>query len=206
MKNPLNYQTTEYDCGPTTMNNAISYLFKREEIPPDVIKHIVLYSLDAYNGKGEFGKSGTSGMAMMFLCNWLNQFGKVKPFPIHGEFLTGSDVFIGQSGKISASLQQGGAVIVRLMYGCWHYVLLTGTDENNTYLFDPYYRKRPFTTEGLQIISDAPTTMNRRVANSILNSEEKLAYALGPVDTREAVILFNKNTQKTPERTIEYFI
>jgi len=42
MKNPLNYQTTEYDCGPTTLINAISYLFRREEIPPDVIKHIVL--------------------------------------------------------------------------------------------------------------------------------------------------------------------
>jgi hypothetical protein len=67
MKNPLSYQATEFDCGPTTLTNAISYLFKREEIPPDVIKHIVLYSLDAYNCKGEFGKSGTSGMAMMFL-------------------------------------------------------------------------------------------------------------------------------------------
>lgn len=206
MKNPLNYQTTEYDCGPTTMTNAISYLFKREEIPPDVIKHIVLYSLDAYNGKGEFGKNGTSAMAMMFLCNWLNQFGKVKHFPIHCEFLTGADVNLGQQSRISASLQQGGAVVVRLMYGCWHYALLTGTDEQYTYLFDPYFRKRPFTAEGLDIITDAPAAMNRRIANSILNSEAKISYALGPKDTREAVILFNKNTQKTPEKTIEYFI
>ena len=66
MKVPLSYQTTEYDCGPTTMINAISFLFERHEIPPDVIKQIMLYSLDVYNGKGEFGKSGTSCMAMMF--------------------------------------------------------------------------------------------------------------------------------------------
>ena len=145
-------------------------------------------------------------MAMMFISNWLNQFGRVKHFPIHGEFLTGKDVFIGQTSKISASLQQGGAVVVRLMYGCWHYALLTGADETSIYLFDPYYRKRPFTMDGLDLITDAPTKMNRRVANDIINSESKTAYALGPIYAREAVILFNKNTQKTPEKTIEYFI
>lgn len=32
MKNPLRYQMTEYDCGPTSMLNAVSYLFQREEI------------------------------------------------------------------------------------------------------------------------------------------------------------------------------
>ena len=31
MKNPLHYQFSEYDCGPTTMQNAISFLFEREE-------------------------------------------------------------------------------------------------------------------------------------------------------------------------------
>ena len=34
MKNPLRYQMTEYDCGPTSMLNAMSYLFPREAIPP----------------------------------------------------------------------------------------------------------------------------------------------------------------------------
>ncbi len=33
MKNPLNYQTTEYDCGPTTLINAISFLFEKEGNP-----------------------------------------------------------------------------------------------------------------------------------------------------------------------------
>ena len=33
MKNPLHYQLTEYDCGPTSLLNAISFLFEREEIP-----------------------------------------------------------------------------------------------------------------------------------------------------------------------------
>ncbi len=206
MKNPLSYQSTEFDCGPTTMTNAISYLFKREEIPPDVIKHIVLYSLDAYNSKGEFGKNGTSGMAMMFLCNWLNQFGKVKRFPINGEYLTGSEVFIGQNSKIVTGLQQGGAAVVRLYYGCWHYVLFTAADDENIFLFDPYYRKKPFQIPGIEMVADAPTRMNRKVAYGILNSETKGVYTLGPKESREAVILFNESTRRTPNRTIEYFI
>ena len=41
MKNPLNYQMTEYDCGPTSMANAVSFLFKREEISPDIPKYIM---------------------------------------------------------------------------------------------------------------------------------------------------------------------
>lgn len=31
MKNPLHYQFSEYDCGPTTMQNAISFLFERRK-------------------------------------------------------------------------------------------------------------------------------------------------------------------------------
>ena len=40
MNNPLRYQVTEYDCGPTSMLNAISYLFPREEIPPEIVRNI----------------------------------------------------------------------------------------------------------------------------------------------------------------------
>lgn len=36
MNNPLRHQMTEYDCGPTSMLNAVGYLFRREEIPPEI--------------------------------------------------------------------------------------------------------------------------------------------------------------------------
>ncbi len=143
---------------------------------------------------------------MMFLSNWLNQFGKVKKFPIACEFLTGSDVYVSQSSKIVTSLQQGGVVVSRLWYGCWHYVLLTGADESYIYLFDPYYRKNPFHIKGIDMMSDAPAKMNRKVAYDLMNGTGKGTYAFGPKDTREAMVMFNRNTQKTPFKTIEYFI
>ena len=60
MKTPLHYQMTEYDCGPITVMNAIIYLFEREQIPPDLIRNIMLYCLDGYGAEGAPGKSGTT--------------------------------------------------------------------------------------------------------------------------------------------------
>lgn len=31
MKSPLRYQISDYDCGPTSMLNAVSFLFEREQ-------------------------------------------------------------------------------------------------------------------------------------------------------------------------------
>lgn len=67
MKNPLHYQMTEYDCGPTSLMNAVSFLFEREKIPPELIRNIMLYCLDCYGEEGSPGKRGTSRAAMMFL-------------------------------------------------------------------------------------------------------------------------------------------
>ncbi|SHI79072.1 C39 family peptidase [Parasporobacterium paucivorans] len=205
MKNPLIYQSTEYDCGPTSMLNAISFLFHRKDISPDVIKSIMLYSLDRYNKKGEAYKSGTTGMAMLFLANWLNQFGKVKKWKIYCEVLNGEMVTVSQNSRIAECIGQSGAVVARVMLGCWHYVLITGIDNEYVYLFDPYYRERPFPEEGIEMIKDAPKKMNRKIRHSVLNSEEKGNYALGKLETRKCVLIYNKQTRLTMD-SIEYII
>ena len=73
-KVPLRYQISEYDCVPTTFLNALSYIFDRKEIPPEVIKMIMLYSLDSFDKNGEAGKGGTTGIAIRHLCEWLNYY------------------------------------------------------------------------------------------------------------------------------------
>ena len=92
MKNPLHYQFSEYDCGPTSMQNAISFLFEREEIPPEVLRNIMLYCLDCYNSEGVPGKSGTSCAAMMFLSNWLNSMGDLGILAVKSRYLSGKEV------------------------------------------------------------------------------------------------------------------
>lgn len=206
MKNPLHYQLSEYDCGPTSMMNAISFLFEREEISPVVIRNIMLYCLDSYNGEGIMGKSGTSHAAMMFLSNWLNGFGKIGQLPVSSDYITGKSVWIGRESLINDALNRGGAVVVRLFFDCGHYVLLTGVQEDKILMFDPYYVKEPFPEKDIIQVEDQPFCYNRIVDKKYFNRESTELYALGPMEDREAVIIFNENTKKTAEKTIEYFI
>lgn len=196
MKNPLYYQATEYDCGPTSMLNAISYLFEREEIPPIIIKTIMTYCLDQYNEKGEICKGGTSCMAMKHLSDWLNQYNKINKFPISCEYLSGNEVEAERGNRIIRCLKNGGVTVLRVWYECGHYVLLTGADSHNVYLFDPYMRKVPFDTKGIEIIQNAPTCVNRKVTYDILNAEGNGFYEMGLKDAREAVIVYNLDLKK----------
>jgi hypothetical protein len=206
MKNPLHYQITDYDCGPTSMLNGISYLFEREEIPPEIMRNIVLYCLDCHGRDGVPGKRGTSCSAMMFLSSWLDGFGKMELLPISSSYISGKGVYIGQQSLINDTLIRGGAVVVRLFYDEWHYVLLTGIDGDNLLVFDPYYREEPFEDENIKIVNDNLFKYNRIVPISYFNQQSETLYSFGGYDTREAVLLFNTNTKITQEDTVEYFI
>ena len=206
MKNPLHYQLSEYDCGPTSMLNAISYLFQREDIPPEIIRNIMLYCLDCYGSDGTSGKSGTSRMAMMFLSNWLNGFGPAGHFPISSRYLSGQAVNFRQDSSLRDALRCGGAAVVRVNLDGWHYVLLTDIREDDVYLFDPYYLSRPFPDEAIRMITDHPTAYNRIVPARCFEREPQELYAFGEVEGREAVLLFNEKTKLTAEKTVEYMI
>ena len=213
MKNPLHYQLTEYDCGPTSLLNAISFLFEREEIPPEVIRNIMLYCLDCYGAEGAPGKSGTSCTAMMFLSNWLTQFGQMKNFPISCSFFSKDDVILSENSRFISALQQGGVVLLRVYLEVPHYILLTGISGNDIYVFDPYYEElddpeldKEFFEDGITFITDQPKRANRLISIERLSNTGVGFYEMGPYEEREAVILFNTNTRKTPENSIEYII
>ena len=206
MKNPLHYQLSEYDCGPTAMLDAISYLFEREEIPPELIRNIMLYCLDCYGAEGAPGKSGTSRAAMMFLSNWLNGFGEIHDLPVSSRYLSGKSVYLGQESYINDALRRGGAAVVRLFYDEPHYVLLTGVKDGVVEMFDPYYRDTPFPEKDILLVTDHVTSCNRLVPEHYFNKEAEEIYALGPIDGREAVLVFNDRTRLEAEKTIEYFI
>ncbi|MBQ3379994.1 MAG: peptidase C39 [Clostridia bacterium] len=206
MKNPLHYQLSEYDCGPTSLLNALSVLFEREEIAPDIIRNIMLYSLDCYTSDGAQGKSGTSHMAMMFLSGWLDGLGKVGYMPVSSRYLRGKKVFIGQDSLINDALKRNGVAVVRLFYDVEHYVLLTGVREENILMFDPYYETEAFPHSDIHITLNHPTFYNRIVPFTYFNKETCDIYSLGDPKLREAVILFNETTKLTEDSTIEYFI
>jgi hypothetical protein len=206
VKNPRRYQLSEYDCGPTSLLNAMSYLFQREEIPPEIVRNIMLYCLDCYGSDGTSGKSGTSHMAMMFLSNWLNGFGQAGHLPISSRYLSGRAVNLDENGEIRDALRRGGAVVALVDFDGWHYVLFTKISGDLVYIFDPYYRDKPFSGEDIQMVADRPMDYNRVVPSRYFQRETREVYSFGPMEQREAVLLFNENTRLTAEATVEYMI
>ena len=180
MKTPLHYQMTEYDCGPISMMNAIIFLFDREQIPPDLIRNIMLYCLDGYGAEGAPGRSGTTRAAMMFLSNFLGSFGRTGQLDLSARYLSGSCVRVSQNSAITDCLRRGGAVVVRLyLLDDPHYILLTGVH---------------------------PYAYNRVIPFSYFNHTGRTQSALGETARREAVLLFNTHTELTEEQTVEYVI
>lgn len=207
MKNPLHYQFTEYDCGPTTMVNAIGYLFEREEIPPDIIRTIQLYCLDTVGSDGSYGAMGTTRMAMMFLSSWLDNYGHTGRFPVSSRYLRGDEVFIGETSRINDALRRHGAAVVRLYLDVEHYVLMTGAEDGRILLFDPYLDPdQGALPPGCVRVTDRPFSCNRIIPFEVFNTEAHTDYALGEKPQREAVLIFNEKTALTAEKTIEYFI
>lgn len=203
MKNLLNYQTSEYDCGPVTLLNGIRYLFEREDIYPDIIKFIMLYSMDTYNEEGELCKHGTSAAAMNYINSWLNHFSQVKNFPLHCEFYSGKDVTLAPGSPILQALEKGGVVLLRVFLEVAHYVLLTGIENNRILLFDPYYEEEDdpeldeeYFTDEIIFINDRPKSANRSVAIERLGRVTNGYYEMGEFCCREALIMFNTDTSK----------
>jgi hypothetical protein len=188
------------------MLNAISYLFNREDIPPEVVRNIMLYCLDCSSPEGIPGKRGTSCAAMMFLSNWLNNLSEIGQLDVFCKYISGKSVFVGDDSVINDALHRGGAAVVRLFYDEWHYVLFTGERDGNVYVFDPYYRDESFEQSDITVTLEHPFEYNRIIPSKYLNREVTELYSLGPSDIREAVILFNDKTKLTEEKTIEYFI
>lgn len=104
------------------------------------------------------------------------------------------------------ALRRGGAAVVRVDLEGWHYVLLTHICGDQIFLFDPYYRAEPFSDGALQMVADHQTEYNRIIPVRYLEKTVQDVYAFGPVEGREAIILFNDETVLTEDKTVEYII
>ena len=156
-----------------------------------MIKAIYKYTLDGFNERGESGKSGTSHMAMSFLSHWFNQYSRQMKFPIRCEFVSGEEVRLEPGCKLYECLENGGIAVMRLWYGCPHYVTVVGVEDDCLLMFDPYYRTDAFTVEGIEIIDDHPLTYNRKVSLARMLQNKRRAYSLYHLDNRELLLMYN---------------
>ena len=124
------------------------------------VRNMMLYCLDCHSKEGITGKRGTSRAAMMFLSNWLNEYGELGIMSVSSEYLSGRSVYISEESRINHALNHGGVAVVRLYLEEEHYVLMTGIQNENILLFDPYYWDKPFEQKDILMDDKHPREYN----------------------------------------------
>ncbi len=197
MKNDLIHQSSEYDCGPTCLVNALRFLYEREEIQPGMLQRIWIMGNDTCCEKGGPGCRGTSRASMRYMADWLREYGRNCRFPVDAEFLCDGDAAVAPGNRVWAALEEGGCAVMRCYAGeIPHYVLLTAVlPHGEIGLFDPYAEDPDFREAGRRVVTGFPKQMNRAVRYDLLNRTDKADYAMGEPAEREIVILRRTDRQ-----------
>ena len=188
MKTPLRFQITESNCDTISLQNAISFLFERKEIPAELLKAIHEYTLDCHDKYGNLGQGGTSREAIDKLTKWISEYSKKKDFGIICERLTKEEVIL---DKMQKCIDDNGCIFVRLWQECEHYVIITKIKSKKAYIFDPYYLDKEAYKKDKEVkmIFNKPFTHNRIVSLKRLFSETKKDFSMGPIEKRECVLI-----------------
>lgn len=177
-RTPLIYQPTKYDCGPTTLMNALRYLYAREELDPELEVGVYARTLDDFNDDGEYGKRGTSHLAIRHVIRFFEGYGKATGFPIRARVLTGTDVLFRPESAITAALRDGAVGVARVWHNHGgHYILLTGVENGRVLVFDPSATADTIDPDRV-IAIDQPFRANRSVDPAVFNAEGDTTYAL----------------------------
>lgn len=197
MKIPLRQQISEYDCVPTTFLNAISYLYDRNEIPPQVIQRIYLYCLDEISVRSQAPKigHGTTRLAIQLLSQWINYFTYEK-FQTNTEFLEGDDVHFSTGSKLIKHLNDKGVLMLRVKASrtknIWHYILVLEMKGDWIYCYDSYSKSlkanSPGNYEYLQYAED--NQANLRVSKKWIDKKSNQNnFKLGSSSERECLLI-----------------
>ena len=186
MKVPLRYQITEYDCGPVSFLNAISFLFDREEIDPELIKVVHQYTLDGQDKFGNIGKGGTTRSAIEKLSKYLND--NIDKYKILCKPLEKVNI-----ETINECLNNRGCALYRTYIEKYeHYVIITKIENEKIYLFDPYYLETNTYSEtnNFQIVLNSLFSYNRIITEKKFLDEKENDFSLGPIEKRQCVLLY----------------
>ena len=195
MRVPFRQQATNYDCAPSSIINALKYLFDRKDIPPFVVQRIYKDCLDIESFRG------TSSGAMHDISYWLNAYREqsFKQFIVRTRFITGKQVHLRTNSKIIRCIEEKGAALlcVHASRRSWHYIICIRTDGEWLYCYDPApHSKRfkiPDTVVFIEACGQEPNLKIRcnwldRMLHEAANHDE-CKYIFGNNEQRECLLL-----------------
>lgn len=191
MKIPLRFQITEFDCGTVALQNAISYLYDRENVPAELVRAISIYTVNCYDERGNISDYGTSKDVMENMTVWIDKFLQQCSFGLKCQRRVGENIFF---DELKQCVDQRGCVLFKTYRnGKEHFVIITMMDNDYIYVWDSYYLGETYydSERKISIIFNKPFHYNRKISVSRFIESNMNDFALGPVDQREC-LLFNK--------------
>lgn len=189
MKSPLMYQLTENTCGEVAAFNCVSYLFDREAMPLELLQILASYTIGCLDEEGRLSNREFCDNFMYFISSWIAGFAKEKHIPLKAKYLTGEDVNL---LTIRHCLLSGGCVELKTTRRGKHFVTITGMDDEDMFIFDPYFKPngsyKP--QQGIEIVNDKPFEYNRKVKIEKFIQEQSVELVLGKREFREAILFY----------------
>jgi hypothetical protein len=186
---PLHYQATQVDCYPTSILNALIWLFERQELPGAVLQRIYLCCLDGIEHR--ITGSYTSEHASLALVDWLSDF-KTPAFAVDAEVITGHALHLNPSSRVLRWLRRGGVAVLDVYdtTATTHSILALAAGVDHVDFWDPYLRGRRYDygSGSMRLATDGRSP-NLRLAKARLGSPRLRRYALGPTATRTGVLV-----------------
>lgn len=194
MKTPLRYQITEYDCGTVSLLNAVSYLFKREDIPVELVRAIHMYTIDCYGYTGQKSNEWMPSSSINEMCRWFTNCSLKNDYKINSSYLRGTNV---NYENIEKCIRAGGVVFTRIWRKEPQYVIITNINVLNTYIFDSSYAEdEDYKKEtDIRVIESKPSEYNRIVRTDKVFSETNSIYSLGKYEDRECILMNKKGKE-----------
>jgi hypothetical protein len=186
---PLRYQVTPADCYPTSVLNALVWLFERHALPGAVLQRIYAYCLDGM----ERGLPGayTSIHASLALVDWLCEF-KTRTFGVSAETLQGSDLHLRPSSEVFRWLRTGGVAVLDVCESSTttHSILALAEAADFLYFWDPYLRgaKYDYGRGAVRLASDGHSP-NLKLPRAWIDSTRIRRYSFGPPRLRMGVLI-----------------
>lgn len=191
-RKPLHYQSSECDCVPTSVINALLWMF--HDIHPEIIRSVWDFTLD-----GD-GSNGTSYARQEALFTYLN-IASDDPcdFKGFGVVIEGTEAPSDKMAKqITKCLRAGGCVLTSVWYGKdGHMSLILGEDPEYYYCFDSYWRQNQWNDDSIEwspdgffndfISNGVAEHANTRVKKSRFLSKKDMNYSVG----KDSVALMN---------------
>ena len=199
-KIPFQYQMTALDCVPTTILNALRYLFPREVIPPEAVALTNKVGMDE---KSCWWDEDQLMHALNSIINWFNRYegkGRYKKFRMRATIMQDEDVTPVRIGTYLKERQAAAYMGVSKSENSAddHATLAIYQDGDHTYFFDSYLssarnilRKLDHERMGFQFFPGETMSFNVKVPISHLYSGPADAdwyYRLGGPDSRFCIL------------------